>query len=406
MSIRNTLMLMLTWLGCHSTAVFGQDNPPEPDVIMVAPTTSDKPAAPQESDWQIKPRWRLQYDIANIDGPVGLPGEGAFSAIRRARLGIDIIMPGGFSARVDGEVQDDPIQLLDVFLQWKKDNIIVIAGQQKAVTPLDLQTSNLATSFMERPAFYNAFNYGRGTGILAGFERDDFGFYGGVFTESLSLLNDADRNSLSADFRTYWSPKVGRVRLHLGGSYHLRDLNDFGDLTTRYRQRPFVRITDARYIGTPALNVDKEQRYGLESAAVLGRFHGAAEVHWLTASRAGLADPKFFGGYAEAGFFLTDDSRPLKGGIFGTIKPKKPLGNGGIGAVQVNMRYDYLDLNSKSVTGGKQDGYLASLIWTPTDFLRLMVNYARLDYRNAAIVVAGNRDYSVDVIAARIQLSY
>ena len=119
-----------------------------------------------------------------------------------------------------------------------------------------------------------------------------------------------------------------------------------------------------------------------------------------------MTDPTFFGGYAEAGVFLTNDSRPLKGGTFGGIKPKKPLGSGGIGAVQLNVRYDYLDLNSKGVTGGKQDGYMASLIWTPAENFRLMGQYSKLKYTDAAIAVAGDRSYTVDVIGVRGQLSY
>jgi phosphate-selective porin OprO/OprP len=74
--------------------------------------------------------------------------------------------------------------------------------------------------------------------------------------------------------------------------------------------------------------------------------------------------------------------------------------------VQVNFRYDYLDLNSAGVTGGKQDGYLASLIWTPVDYLKLMINYAQLDYRDAVIAVAGNRNYSVNVVGMRGQVSF
>ncbi len=370
----------------------------------VNPPAPKKPET--KSEWQIKPRWRVQYDVAEIDGPTALPGAGSFDDLRRARIGVDIKAPHGFLARIEGEFSSDPIEFTDAYVGWSGKGINITAGQYKNFTPLDEMTSNLNISFMERPAFSSAFGYGRRTGISAGYAKGDWAINGGIFTDPLIQLNDVKSNSISADFRGVWSPQLGKIKLHLGAAYHWRDLEDFGNVTTRYRQRPFVRISDTRYIGTPALNVAKEQRYGLEAAAVLGRLHGAAEVHWLDASRPGLADPKFFGGYAEAGFFLTDDSRPLKGGVFGAIKPKKPLGNGGIGAVQVNVRYDYLDLTSKGVTGGKQDGYLASLIWTPVDFLRLMVNYARLDYSDAAIAVAGDRSYSVDVVAARVQLSY
>ncbi len=286
------------------------------------------------------------------------------------------------------------------------EGLTVTAGQQKPFTPFDDMTSDLNTSFSERAAFVTAFGYSRRTGASASYAKGDFMISGGVFTDPLIMLNDVADNSMSVDLRGGWMPTIGKAKLHFAAAYHLRELNDFGLVTTRYRLRPALRITDTRYIGTPALAITKEQRYGLEAAAVLGRFHGAAEVHWLHATRTSSDNPTFFGGYAEAGVFLTSDSRPLKAGVFGGIKPKKPLGSGGIGAVQVNVRYDHLDLNSKGVTGGKQDGYMASLIWSPTENLRLLLNYARLDYTDAAIAVGGSRNYAVDVFGLRGQITY
>jgi phosphate-selective porin OprO/OprP len=359
-----------------------------------------------KSAWQLKPRWRVQYDVADINGPSGLAGLGGVDDIRRAQLGVDLKMPGGFSARVEGDFAATPIEFTDAYLAWDRKGINVTAGQHKAFSPLDDMTSDLNTSFMERAAIVTAFGHGRRTGISAGYTKGDFGVNGGVFTDPLLQLNDVQSNSMSVDTRAYWSPKMGKAKLHFAAAYHWRDLNDFGLATTRYRLRPALRITDTRYIGTPALAITKEQRYGFEAAGVLGRFHGAAEVHWLNASRTGFDNPSFFGAYAEAGVFLTKDSRPLKAGTFGGIKPKKPLGSGGFGAVQLNVRYDYLDLNSKGVTGGKQDGYMASLIWTPAENFRLMGQYSKLKYSDAAIAVAGDRSYTVEVIGVRGQLSY
>jgi phosphate-selective porin OprO/OprP len=92
--------------------------------------------------------------------------------------------------------------------------------------------------------------------------------------------------------------------------------------------------------------------------------------------------------------------------MFGTITPRKPVGAGGVGAVQLNLRYDYLDLNSGAIIGGKQNGYLASLIWTPAASFRLMGQYTKLYYTDAVIAVAGNRAYSVDVFGVRGQMSF
>lgn len=370
--------------------------------VVSVPVKLEKP----KSGWQIKPRWRVQYDVAQIDGPTGLAGVGNVDDIRRAQLGIDLKMPGGFSARIEGDFAASPIEFTDGYLAWDRKGINVTAGQHKAFSPLDDMTSDLNTSFLERASIVTAFGHGRRTGLSVGYSKGDLGVNGGVFTDPLLQLNDVQSNSVSVDARAFWSPKIGKVKLHFAAAYHWRDLNDFGLATTRYRLRPALRITDTRYIGTPGLAITEEQRYGLEAAGVLGRLHGAAEVHWLNASRTGFDNPNFFGAYAEAGFFLTNDSRPLKGGAFGGVKPKKPLGSGGFGAVQVNVRYDYLDLNSTGVTGGKQDGYMASLIWTPAENFRLMGQYSKLKYTDAAIAVAGDRSYSVDVVGLRGQISY
>lgn len=375
-----------------------------PDVVSAKPAAKQPPKT--EAAWQIKPRWRLQYDVIDIDGPAGLAGVETLDGIRRARLGVDIQMPAGFSARIDSEFQADPIVFVDAYLQWERGNVSVTAGQFKINTPLDLHMSNLNTSFIERPAFFNAFNYTRGTGVNVGYENERFGVYAAVTTDPLILLNDVKENSISADFKAFWTPSMDGASLHFGGTFRRRSMNDFASESTRYRQRPFTRLSETRYIGTPSLRVDKETRFGLEAAASRKRFHAAAELHWLEASRPALPDPRFFGGYGEVGFFLTNDTRPLKGAEFRAIKPKKPLGEGGLGAVQLNFRYDYLNLNSAGIVGGKQDGYMASLIWTPVSYLRFMVNYARLDYQDAIIAVAGSRDYSVDVLGLRTQMSF
>lgn len=359
-----------------------------------------------ESEWQLKPRWRVQYDVAGIDGPAGLTGVGDFDDIRRARVGLDLTMPKGFAARVEGELTTDPIEFTDAYLQWSNKQFKIIAGQQKPQLPLDEENSNLNISFLERAAFVSTFGYGRRTGISGHVAKDELSLSAGFYTDPVIALNDVATNSLSVDFRGFWSPKFGKTKVHLGAAYHWRELNDVGISPTRYRTRPQIRIVDTRYIGTPGLAVEKEQRFGLEAAAVNGRFHVAAEAHWLKAQRVAGDDPRFFGGYAEIGVFLTKDSRPLKGGLFGAIDPHKPVGNGGFGAVQFNVRYDYLDLNSKGITGGKQNGYLASLIWTPAKNFRLMGQYSKLRYTDAAIAVVGDRSYTVDVIGVRGQISY
>jgi phosphate-selective porin OprO/OprP len=379
-------------------------------VLPATPVLAAEEAASEKtkSDWEAKPRWRLQYDWADVSGPAGLPGTGPSEEIRRAQLGVDIKMPGGFSARIEGEFTADPVELVDAYIAWDRDGFNVTAGQQKLFSPLDDMTSDLNLSFTERAALVSAFGFSRRTGLSAGYAKGDFQVNAGVGTDPLIQLDDVADNGISAHVRAVWMPRVGKTRLHFGAALHGKERRDSAAVGARYRALPLVHSAETRYVATPALFADRERTDGVEAAAVNGPFHFAAEAYWHHVSRPGASDPTFFGAYAEAGVFLTPgDSRPLKGGAFGAVKPKRPLGEkGGIGAVQLNARYDVLDLDSAGVFGGRQRGYMASLIWTPASWMRLMAEYARLNYRGAAVAVAGNRDYGVDVVGARVQFTY
>ena len=107
------------------------------------------------------------------------------------------------------------------------------------------------------------------------------------------------------------------------------------------------------------------------------------------------------------GWFLTGESRGYRGAKFDRTRVRRSIEEGGLGAVQVTLRYDHLDLNSGTIAGGVQNGIQASLIWIPTDHVRFLINYGRLGYDDARIPAAGgDRDYAVNVFAARAQLDF
>ena len=65
--------------------------------------------------------------------------------------------------------------------------------------------------------------------------------------------------------------------------------------------------------------------------------------------------------------------------------------------------------NSKSILGGKQNAYQASLNWKPTDYVLFGLNYAHLVYKGGIDIdpTAGvDRDYSVDMVALRSQIDF
>ena len=373
-----------------------------------APLFEDK-----ASGWSFKPRGRIQYDAGYVESPEGVAdrGLGFVNEARRLRLGVEGDIPGGLGYKFEVDFAGEDVEVADAILTYDISDPVGLAfGQHNNFQSLDELTSSRFTSFIERAAFTDAFNFERRVGISAGYANGPLRANVGVFTDSISDLGVDENNSYSLDGRIVYAPKMGDTQLHFGGSAHFRDNADLAELggTTRYRQRPLIHATDVRFLATPALAVEKETSYGLEAAAISGPFHAAGEVHWLDADRlAGAADADFFGGYAEVGYYLTGETRGYKSGTFDRTKVLNPVGKGGMGAFQLNLRYDYLDLNDGSIVGGKQSGYLASLIWIPQDYVRFMLNYGHLRYQDAAIPAAGgDRDYGVNVIGARAQVDF
>ena len=148
-------------------------------------------------------------------------------------------------------------------------------------------------------------------------------------------------------------------------------------------------------------------------------------------------NPSFWGGYVEAGYFLTGETRGYKAGAWDRTKVLKPFSKGGIGAVQVIGRVDYLDLDSgklrsgctnnfvtglscttaasQASKGGKQLGLLAGLTWIPEDYVRVLLNYSHAFIEGGPLSATveptssetlNERKYGVDVVQARFQIDF
>lgn len=362
--------------------------------------------------WSIAPRGRLQLDAGTVGTPPGIAGDRTdfTGEVRRTFLGFDAKAPGGISLRAEVDVASGQVEITDLYLAYAaSDELTLTLGQHKPFWGLEEMTSDLFPSFTERAALNNAFDHERRIGLSAVWNSGPVLIQTGIFARNTIDLDDESAERIGYHGRFAFMPRIGEGQLHLGASLHYTDHRDSAARVT-YRVRPFIHTPDTRFISTGAITqLESELGYGLEAAWIQGRFHITGETRWQQARRAGTPDdPTFFGAYAEIGWFLTrGDTRGYKKGNFDRIKPARPLGKGGIGAVQVNLRYDYLDLIDGAYAGGKQRGWAAGLVWPPTDRTRFMLSYARLGYSDAALPAAGGeRDYSVDAFGMRGQFDF
>jgi phosphate-selective porin OprO/OprP len=387
-----------------------------PVVAAAAPAKESSAAGPS-----IKLFGRLQYDAGYVGRPDGVADRGlGFShELRRARIGVEGALAGGFGYKVEVELADNQIEFTDAILNYKASKALTLTlGQHNNFQSLEEITSSRFLSFPERAAFTDAFDFKRRVGLSATLAKGDLIAQAGVFTDNIEELSGVsgaaglgdENDAAGVDARFVYASKLGSSQLHLGASAHWRDNGDkatFGP-ATRYRQRPFVHSTDIRFLSTPGLRVGEETSFGLEAAWIRGSLHATGEAHWLEAETLtpGVS-PGFFGGYAEVGYYLTGETRGYKGGRWDRTKVLKPVGGGGWGALQFNLRYDHLDLSSDGVIGGRQRGYAASLIWIPQDQVRFLLSYAYLRYDDAFIsTITGDRDYGISVIGARAQVDF
>jgi phosphate-selective porin OprO/OprP len=391
--------------------------PPETPKVETAKISWRSAPRISQSGFSFEPIGRLQYDAAYVSRPTGSKdrGYGFSNEARRIRLGGEGTIPGGLGYKLEVELSDNAVDLVDAFVTYETGRFKFKAGNHNQFQSLDELIGDTTGSVMERAAFTDAFGFERRLGLSAEYHKGDLLAQAGIFTDSVSSLDNAsdgpkggdENNSYGLDGRLVFAPKLGDLQLHFAGSAHWRDYNRLSDAPIRLTQRPYAHTTNSRVLDTGDIRASGEKHGGVEFAGTSGPLYFAAEYQQLRLNRIDGPNLRFEGGYAEVGYFLTPgDTRPYKDGIFQRSVPANPIDEGGIGSVQATVRYDYLDLNNRDIRGGKQNGIIGALVWAPNAYLRINMNYARLQYSDRNVVDPALSKDSADVVAARIEFDY
>jgi phosphate-selective porin OprO/OprP len=415
-----------------------------------APEFEDK-----KTGFRFKPKALVQFDA----GFVGTPGPeqagtvgglnynnlGWNSRARRLVIGAEGTLPGGFGYNVEFNLAQGAVDYEDIVLTYQrpKSPLRVTIGNFYPLSSLETMTSSRLTSFLERAAFTDAFNYNRRLGVAVALldpDADRYTLTAGVFGQEINNSN-FNRTGWQASLRGTFAPTLGDTRLHLGANFQHRVAQRDAQ-NVQYRSRPFTQVTDQRFVDTGLVAADGDDIAGLELGAIMKSFHVAAEAQqvWVRGYRPGrtfganngaagglfyAGNPNFRSAYAEAGYFFTGESRGYKNGRWDRAKVLHPFSDGGWGALQLNARLDWLDLSDRVgggtltapdyVNGGRQLGYELSLIWNPVDYVRFQAQYARADFRGgprSATVAPGSsepinlRSFGVDTLALRAQVEF
>ena len=375
----------------------------------------------QNGKFKFKVRGRIMADYDHVDQDFGVTGRPDVSAVelRRARLGVEGVVFYDVKYKFEADFADNEVAIKDAYVAYAgfkpKDWGIgeIRAGNQYVYNSIEELTSSRFITFMERPAYQEAFFLDRqiGAAILAGSEHWSFqtGIYGAPVGEVTDYLQD--QNAYSVRFTVApINREVNGVHqvVHLGASYRHRDEAEdlragpvFTDEPFRYRARGADLHLADRFIATPFAG-DSDDLVNLEAAFIWGSFSVQGEYANLkvdspSANQLGIGgvnpNPSYDGWYVDASWFITGETRNYEAdtGEIGRPKVKHPVEDHGWGAWQVAGRYDVLNLsdNSNALFGwskvdqsgitactlcGDQETWLIGVNWWLNDYTRLALN--------------------------------
>lgn len=384
-----------------------------------APTFSD-----ESGNFTFKPRGVVEADHAAF-----LEREGGYdfnngTGFRRARIGFEGSALKLFNYRIEVDFAGNAVSLTDAYLQYTRiPKTLITVGQHKAPFGLESNNSDNYNVFLERGMFTNAFgNVGAERRIgasLAYAPRDNLNLAAGLFGDNESVgrstgaaVTDAPDESWGVNGRATWEPVLepGRV-VHLGAAGYYRTSLKVGDVgdAVRLSDRPNIRIDNGNIADSGIVTGVESLRYaGAEAAAVFGPLTLAGEYGRLWLDRPAFADEAFDGFYVYGTWFLTGETRPFKAGNFDRVKPKRTFGKDGIGAVELALRYDRLDLSNTPVlarAGNKAESLTLGLNWYLNPYAKVLVNWVRFRGINSPLDPIGDRSEG-DVVATRLHLDF
>lgn len=350
---------------------------------------------------------RMHNDWAFISGTDGL--EAALGGpiadgneFRRTRVYISGTIDGFLIVKFQYDFEDGEADFKDVYGGIKGIPGIGTfkAGQFKEPMGLEeLNTSNNIT-LMER-SNANSFSAERNSGFMVNNHVEErFNWALGVFRDTDAFGDSSGDGEYNITGRVTGTPiKTEDSVVHVGVSLSLRSPND-GEV--QIKQSREVHLAPVLADTGTIAGVDSRLDLGVEAAFVQGSFSLQGEYRQSEIDlMAGGMSPTFHGHYVQAAYTLTGESRSYQGkdGIFGGIKPANDFrsDDGGIGAVELAVRYSGLDLSDAGILGGEVDGLTVGLNWYLNPNARTMLNYVNQD-------LDGTGDF--DALQLRFQVAF
>ncbi len=382
-----------------------------------------------DGKFKAKVRGRLHADYNSIDQDRIITGRPDVSAaeIRRARLGLEGVVWGDVKYIVEADFANDGVSLKDAYLEYTGllDGLGLRVGNFKTFNSLDQLNSSNYRTFLETPAFVEAYGIDRQIGAAAIYAQKHWTAAAGIFGPTTADEEDWLTDVRTGSARLTLAPINNETStVHFGASWRDRQgaRNNRADPVGsenqffRYRSRGADLHLADRFIATPQI-FDQDTFWGLEGLLIWNQFSLQGEYTQLSADSSALfgpnPNPTYDGWYLEANWFITGERQVYNEGVIGRPKVKNPVFQGGYGAWQLAGRYDVIDLSDAALfidgcrTCGEQSTWLIGVNWWLNNHTRLQFSYSESDIEGGVLDGANRNDgATIKGFGARAQVDW
>lgn len=346
--------------------------------------------------------YKLWFDIrVQTDGQIffGKPmnpiGNGV--SIRRARFAAKTNLSKNWYGEIDLDFANGTLSLEDAYLKYDFLNGFASRiGNFKENFSMSEKGSSRYLNFMERAMVVNTFAPSRHIGWEASYASKYFLIFGGVFFQEVSDLETAtyveDNNkdygrdqgvSFTGKFILLPIGIQNDYGLHMAYAYSYRqpktDVSPADYNGIRYSSRSLSSINRKKYLDTDVIPDYKHQVISnIELAGYYKSLALQGELIQNQTYRYNGLDKLHFGGYYAQAVYLLLGGRQVydkQEGEFTQPSIGKKWGD-----LELALRYDYIDLNDKTVYGGAAEAITAGVNIYLAKNVKFQVNFSNINH--------------------------
>lgn len=346
--------------------------------------------------------YRLWFDIrVQTDGQMFLGktlnpiGNGV--TIRRARFATKTNLGKNWYGELDLNFANGVLELEDAYFNYDFLNgLNTRVGNYKERFSMSETSSSRYLNFMERSMVVTAFAPSRHIGWEANYNGKLFFVAGGIFFQEIkdqeteTYIEDNNKDygrdqgvSLTGKFvlQPFGSNKDYGV--HLAYAYSLRqpktdvDPAEYGGI--RYSTRSLSSINRKKFLDTDVIPYFKRQLISnVELAAYYKGLAVQGEMINNTTLRTNNQEKLYFGGYYAQAVYMLFGGRQVYNKSEGEFT--QPDRGKKWGDVELALRYDFVDLNDRTVYGGSAEAITAGVNFYTSKNVKFQVNFSNINH--------------------------